>query len=244
MGGGSLLVLGLVARRHACQTCDPSVRRRSNQQGIRRASDPACRLRRQGVPPAAIADIVIAAIMFPMLTTIMEVTRGGAGERKPVWHLAHDVFPSPMIWPTALGFVFAAFASPVPSPINGFPGVPGSALAPCALFAIGASIDLDQILHEEGRILVLSAVKLVALSLVAFTIALAIDMEPFFIIAATLCASVPTAKNVYFLAGEYHVSETQAAAMISATTVTAVGTMMLWMLILAAIYPTAFHGHL
>ena len=37
----------------------------------------------KGVPPAAIANLIIAAIMFPMLATILEATRGGqSGERK------------------------------------------------------------------------------------------------------------------------------------------------------------------
>jgi malonate transporter and related proteins len=198
----------------------------------------------KGVPPAAIANIIIAAIMFPMLAVIMEETRRGqSGERKPVWRLARNVFFSPMVWPTALGFIFAAYAIPVPKPVNDFLVILGSALAPCALFAIGASVDLDQILHDGRRIVVLSAVKLIVLPLAVFATGLALGMEPFFIIAATVCASVPTAKNVYFMASEYQVGEKSAAAMISATTVAAIVTMTLWILLLAALYPSVFHGH-
>jgi len=200
---------------------------------------------RKGVPPAAIANLIIAAVMFPMLATIMEATRSRpASERKPVWRLVREVFLSPMVWPTVLGFIFAAFAIPVPKPLNAFLVILGSALAPCALFAIGASIDLEYILHDVRRIVVLSGVKLLALPLVVFAIARAIGMDPFFVVAATVCASVPTAKNVYFLACEYQVGEKRAAAMISATTVAAVASITLWIIILAALYPPAFHGHL
>ena len=182
--------------------------------------------------------------MFPMLATIMEATRSNQSSgRKPVWRLVRDVCLNPMIWPTVLGVVFAAWAIPVPKPINDFLVILGSALAPCALFAIGASIDLDHILHDARRISVLSAVKLVVLPLVVLGIGIAIDMAPFFIIAATLCASVPTAKNIYFLASEYHVGEKSAAAMISATTVAAIVTMTLWLLVLAALYPSVLRGH-
>jgi malonate transporter len=198
----------------------------------------------RGVPPAAIANIIIAAVMFPMLATIMEATRSNQSSgRKPVWRLVRDVCLNPMIWPTVLGVVFAAWAIPVPKPINDVLVILGSALAPCALFAIGASIDLDHILHDARRISVLSAVKLVVLPLVVLGIGIAIDMAPFFIIAATLCASVPTAKNIYFLASEYHVGEKSAAAMISATTVAAIVTMTLWLLVLAALYPSVLRGH-
>ena len=147
-----------------------------------------------------------------------------------------------MVWPTVLGFVFAAYGIPVPKPVNAFLIILGSALAPCALFAIGASIDLEHILHDGRRIAVLSAVKLVALPLAVFAIANAVATDAFHIIAATMCASVPTAKYVYFLASEYHAGEKSAAAMISATTVGAIVTMTLWLLILAKLYPSAFHG--
>lgn len=182
--------------------------------------------------------------MFPMLATIMEATRGDpSGEGKPVWRLVRGVCLSPMIWPTVLGLVFAAFAIPVPKPVNDFLVILGSALAPCALFAIGASIDVDHIRHDARRIVALSAVKLVILPLAVLGIGIAVGMAPFFIIAATICASVPTAKNIYFLASEYHVGEKGAAAMISATTVAAVVTMTLWLLILAAVYPAVLHQH-
>ena len=198
----------------------------------------------KGVPPAAIANLIIATIMFPMLATIMEATRRGpTDERKPAWRLARDVFLSPMVWPTVLGFIFAAYAIPVPKPVNAFLVILGTALAPCALFAIGASIDLEHIRHDLRRIVVLTVVKLLALPFVVFAIARAIGMDPFFVVAATVCASVPTAKNVYFLASEYKVGEKSAAAMISATTVAAIATITLWIMILAALYPSAFHGH-
>jgi predicted permease len=197
----------------------------------------------KGVPPAAIANLIIAAIMFPMLAIILQTARKGQpGERKPTWRLVSEVLLSPMVWPTLLGFVFAAFAIPVPKPVNDILVILGSALTPCALFAIGASIDVSQTMHDIKRIAVLSTVKLIALPAVVFVIGLTIGMAPFFVIAATICASVPTAKNIFFLANDYHVGEKSAAAMISTTTVIAVLTMTLWLLVLAALYPSVFHG--
>ena len=250
-GGGSLLVLGLVALFGRRWLGDTFAERAilaftAVQTNTGFVALPILHVvfGARGVPPAAIANLVIAAVMFPMLATIMEATRSGpTSGRKPAWRLARDVFLSPMVWPTVLGFIFAAYAIPVPKPINAFLVILGSALAPCALFAIGASIDLEHILHDIRRIVVLSGVKLLALPLVVLAIAHAVGMDPFFVVAATVCASVPTAKNVYFLASEYQVGEKSAAAMISATTVVAIATITLWILILAALYPSAFHGH-
>ena len=197
----------------------------------------------KGVAPAAIANFIVAAVMFPILAAVMEMTRRtGSGGKKPMWHLARGVFLSPMVWPAVLGFVFAAFAIPVPKTLDSFLVILGSALTPVALFAIGASVNLGDILHDARRIAVLSTIKLVALPALVFGIALALGMEPFFIIAVTICACVPTAKNIYFLASEYHVAEKSAAAMISATTVASIVTMTLWLLLLATLYPSVFKG--
>jgi len=251
-GGGSLLVLGLVAlfgRRWLGHT--PAERAilafSAVQTNTGFVALPILHVvfGPKGVPPAAIANLIIAAIMFPMLATIMEATRSHpTRERRPAWGLVRNVFLSPMVWPTVLGFIFAAYAIPVPKPVNAFLVILGSALAPCALFAIGASIDLEHIRHDLRRIVVLSGVKLVALPLVVFAIAHIIGMDPFFIITATVCGSVPTAKNVYFLASEYQVGQKSAAAMISATTIAAIATMTLWILILATLYPSVFHGRM
>ncbi len=197
----------------------------------------------KGVAPAAIANFIVAAVMFPLLATMMEMTRqSGSGDNKGVWRLARGVFLSPMVWPSVLGFLFAAFAIPVPKTVDSFLVILGSALTPVALFAIGASIRLGDIVHDALRIAVLSTIKLVALPALVFGIALALGMEPFFVIAVTICACVPTAKNVYFLANEYHVAEKSAAAMISATTVASIVTMTLWLLFLASLYPSVFKG--
>ena len=250
-GGGSLLVLGLVALVGRRWLGDTLADRAILAFGAVQTNTGFVALPilhvvfgAKGVPPAAIANLIIAAVMFPMLAAIMEATRSGpTSERKAAWRLARDVFLSPMVWPTVLGFIFAAFAIPVPKSVNAFLVILGSALAPCALFAIGASIDFEHILHDVRRIVALSAVKLLVLPLVVFALAHAVGMDPFFIIAATVCASVPTAKNVYFLASEYQVGEKSAAAMISATTVAAIVTITLWVLFLAALYPSVFHGH-
>jgi malonate transporter len=251
-GGGSLLVLGLVALFGRRWLGNTSAERAilafsAVQTNTGFVALPILHVvfGSKGVPPAAIANLIIAAIMFPMLAAIMEATRTvPTRERQPAWRLARNVFLSPMVWPTVLGFVFAAYAIPVPKPINAFLVILGSALAPCALFAIGASIDLEYIRHDLRRTVVLSGVKLVGLPLVVFIIAHAIGMDPFFIITATVCGSVPTAKNVYFLASEYQVGQKSAAAMISATTVAAIITMTLWISILATLYPSVFHGHM
>lgn len=197
----------------------------------------------KGVPPAAIANIIVAALLFPILAAALAKAQGDAsGERKPAWRLARDVFLSPMVWPTVLGFVFAAFAIPVPKMANDFLVILGSALTPCALFAIGVSLDLGHILSDRSRILILSTIKMIGLPALVLGIGVALGMAPFYIVTATICASVPSAKNIYFLASEHGIAERSASAMISTTTVAAIVTVSGWLLLLAHLYPEVFHG--
>ena len=198
----------------------------------------------KGVPPAAIANIIIAAVFFSLLLVLLEVARrdNADDKRATIRKLVRGVVLSPMVWPTVLGFLFSSFSIPVPATVTSFLVILGSALTPCALFAIGATIDLQHIRHDARRIAVLSVTKLIGLPALVFAIAYALEMAPFFIIAATICASVPTGKSIYFLASEYKVAEKSTSAMISATTLGAIVTMTGWLLILGLLYPEVFKG--
>jgi len=96
----------------------------------------------EGVPPAAIANIVIAALMAPLSIMLLEATGGAGGgasdaAASPV-RQALQVLKNPMVWPAILGFAFAGLAMPVPDMVESWLDLLGQGLAPCALFAIGA----------------------------------------------------------------------------------------------------------
>lgn len=197
-----------------------------------------------GVPPAAVANIIIAAVFFPIGVAMLVSARGAAGMGTSWTAVARGVILSPLVWPTLLGLVFAGFAIPVPAIADDFLAILAAALTPCALFAIGASLDLSAIRHDIGRIAALTVVKLAVLPALVLALAHSLAMAPFSIIAVTICAAVPTAKSVYFLAEEYDVAKRDAAAVISATTLVSVLSLSLWLIALAELYPNAFHGRL
>ena len=55
-----------------------------------------------------------------------------------------------------------------------------------------------------------------------------------------MCAAVPTAKSLYIVAGEYRVERELVAATISLSTLGSVASLLLWLLILAQLLPSAF----
>ena len=84
-----------------------------------------------GVPSAAIANIVIAAVLIPAGVVLLEATGGiGGGVRATPRRMALQVLKNPMVWPALLGFAFAALRLPVPQMIEDYIDLLGQGLTP------------------------------------------------------------------------------------------------------------------
>jgi predicted permease len=59
-------------------------------------------------------------------------------------------------------------------------------------------------------------------------------------IAATICAAVPTAKTVYILAAEYEIDRELVATTVTLTTVGSIVTLFAWLTAMAHVLPGAF----
>ena len=121
----------------------------------------------------------------------------------------------------------------MPGPVGAYLRILADALTSCALFAIGLGLSIEGLRANFGRAAMLTVVKLVAMPLIVFGLAVALRLEPLYLIAAVICGAVPTAKTVYILAGEYHREEPLVAATVSMTTLWSIGTLILWMHALA-----------
>ena len=196
-----------------------------------------------GVPSAAIANIVIAAVLIPAGVVLLEATGGiGGGVRATPRRMALQVLKNPMVWPALLGFAFAAFRLPVPQMIEDYLDLLGQGLTPCALFAIGASVNLATLRHEGSRILVVSIVKLVALPALVLGCGMALGLDPFLTACAVIASASPTANTAYVLAVQYRAQEQAVAATISATTAASVLTLPAWLFLLGLLEPGPFGG--
>ena len=61
---------------------------------------------------------------------------------------------------------------------------------------------------------------------------MALALDPLELIAAVICAAVPTAKTVYILAGAYRREEHLVAATVSVTTLVSVLSLLVWLTVL------------
>jgi malonate transporter and related proteins len=181
------------------------------------------------VLPAAIATVFVAAVMFPVTVILLESGgRGGRGAVRPAV-LVKQILLNPMVLSTLIGLAWAITGLPIPAPLKAYLNIFAAALTPCALFAIGLGLSVDGVRANLTASIALAAIKLVIMPLLVYGLCVASGLDPFYTIAAVICAAVPTAKTAYILAGAYKVEESLVAATVSITTLLSVATLLGWL---------------
>lgn len=195
---------------------------------------------KKAVVLAAIANVVIV-ILFLVQILLLEASqmKDPQNKQSTLTHIKNAIL-NPVIFSTILGVAFAITPFALPQIVADYLDILASALAPCALFAIGMSIQPATVTRSGPVILFASAVKLVALPLLAFAVAKLLDLDSLLTIAAVVAAAVPTAKSEFVLAKQYHQSEELVADTISVTTAISVVTLIAWLLLLSRVYPDSF----
>jgi malonate transporter and related proteins len=188
------------------------------------------------VLPAAIATLFVAVVMFPVTVILLEIEgRGPHGSSGRAAVLAKQIVLNPMVLSTLLGLAWAIAGLPLPASVAAYMNILAGALTPCALFAIGLGLSVEQVRLNLTACAVLTAVKLVIMPLVVYGLCITLSLNPLYTIAAVICAAVPTAKTVYILAGEYKVEEPLVAATVSITTLLSVVTLLGWLYALSGL---------
>jgi predicted permease len=190
------------------------------------------------VLPAAVATVFVAAVMFPVTVILLEqakgkVEGGSHGPQAGAADLAKQIALNPMVLSTLIGLAWAIAGLPMPAPVKAYLNILAAALTPCALFAIGLGLSIDDVRAQLTPSLLLAAVKLLIMPLIVYGLCVATGLNPLYTIAAVICAAVPTAKTMYILAHGHKVEEPLVAATISITTLLSVVTLLGWLYLLA-----------
>ena len=185
------------------------------------------------VLPAAIATVFVAVVMFPLAVFLLEPQE--ASGRMPRGALARHIILNPMVLSTLLGVVWSIIGAPIPGPAEAYLKILADALTPCALFAIGLGLSLEGVRANLGPSLALAAVKLILMPALVYALALACGLDPLYVIAAVICAAVPTAKTVFILAGEHKCEEPMVASTVSMTTLLSIVTLVVWLYALSGL---------
>jgi len=176
-----------------------------------------------GTPGIAALGLIIGlAVPFANLSSVWMLARHG---ETGIWR---EIGRNPLIWATLAGLLLnlAGFVPPKPAGI--FLGRLADASIALGLLAVGAALRLQGQSGVLGASLYLSAIKLLALPLIAIALGTTLGLSGTYLGVAVLFASLPTASSAYILAMRMGGDGRSVAWIISATTLASMLTMPLW----------------
>ncbi|MDQ0999079.1 malonate transporter [Phyllobacterium ifriqiyense] len=140
------------------------------------------------------------------------------------------IFFHPFIIATILGIGAAVAGLTPPLAMTRMIDLLAAAAAPCALFAMGATLALRPLKRVPKELYLIVPLKLLVQPLMIYgMLNLAGDFPPVWIHTAMLMAALPTATNVFVIAQQYGVWVERASSSILATTLFSILTLTLWL---------------
>jgi predicted permease len=149
--------------------------------------------------------------LFPIVIVFIEIGRGRreAGESGIMLVLMsafRGTIENPVIIALAISFLWAALGLGISGPVDRFADLMGQAVAPAALFALGASMAGYKIAGAIAESLTMAGFKLFVHPTVVWLLGRYVfDLEPVVLAVATLTAAVPIGANVFIMAHNYEV---------------------------------------
>ncbi|WP_102958400.1 AEC family transporter [Mangrovicella endophytica] len=168
-------------------------------------------------------DNTLHFVMAPLMMALAGGRSDGLGALAK--GVAVKVFTHPFILATIVGIGAAIVGLRLPEPADRLLALLAAAAAPCALFAMGVTLALRPLRRVPIELSTIVPLKLV-LHPLAVWLALGLigGVDPLWIKAAVLLASLPTATNVFVIAQQYQVWVERASAAVLVTTVVSVAT--------------------
>ncbi|MGH6860472.1 MAG: AEC family transporter [Phyllobacterium sp.] len=173
-------------------------------------------------------DNILHFVMAPMMMAI------SGNDRRSFRALAVGVLKKillhPFIIATILGVGAAILGARPPVAVERTIDFLAGAAAPCALFAMGATLALRPLRRVPGELYLIVPLKLLVQPLLIYgVLGLAGDFPPVWVHTAMLMAALPTASNVFVIAQQYGVWVERASSSILATTLFSIVTLTLWL---------------
>lgn len=174
-------------------------------------------------PDAALPLFALIAchslVLLPPTTMLIEAARGeGQSVGTLLWTLFKGVAATPIIWGLSAGLVFAMAGIPLPGPVESIAKGIGAAAAPCALFALGASLTRYTLSGNLSESMALVVLKTLVHPLLVWLLARYVfDVPDLWVVVAVTLAALPAGVTPYLFAQRYQVclSSTASAVFLS-----------------------------
>jgi malonate transporter len=176
--------------------------------------------------PLAIGLTLEATVLIPLTIILIEAEKGlGSGLARLLASVAAAMARNPLIISIFAGALFSATGLGLPTPVENFTDLLGSAAGPCALFALGATLAAQRLSSGIGEVSYMSFFKLlVHPAAMWFATTRLFDVDPLWATVAILGASLPVAANVFIVAKQYDTYVERASSAILLSTIVSVVT--------------------
>ncbi len=173
-------------------------------------------------------DNILHFVMSPLLMAI------SGNDRRSKTELAlgvlKKIFLHPFIIATILGVGAAIAGIAPPLALTRMIDLLAAAAAPCALFAMGATLALRPLKRVPVELYLIVPLKLIVQPLMIYILLnLVGNFPPVWVYTAMLMAALPTATNVFVIAQQYGVWVERASSSILATTLFSILTLTFWL---------------
>ena len=156
--------------------------------------------------------LVQQLIYSPIILSALETSRGSSGQgARGAAGAVLRALRNPIIGACILGFGFALWDVPIPELVLGPLEMLGGASVPLILISFGASLRGQRILQQGSDwsgIFVATGLKMFAMPLIAWALAVAMGLGPTETFAAVIFASLPTANVAFNFAMIYGRAQT------------------------------------
>ena len=168
-------------------------------------------------------------IIFPVITVLIEVGLGaGHGWRRLAGNTLKSLALNPIILALLAGIAYGQTGLAVPGAAERFLSLLGGAAAPCALFALGASLTAFEIRGDLKETLAIVAMKLLVHPAIMAVLAFYVfELPPLAAAVAILTAACPVGANVFIMSRQYNIYLGRSASSVLISTAVSVVTLTL-----------------
>jgi malonate transporter and related proteins len=181
---------------------------------------------------ASVPIFLLIAVHLPLTVTVASVLI----QRSASTGGGNDVFKALVRHPILIGIVAGALwrvsGLPLPEVGNAALRLVGDAAAPCALFALGMTLNRYGLAARPMMLAAAASLKLMVQPALVWLLAFHVfPMPKLWAATAVLFACCPTGVNAYLLAQRYRAAVGPVAGMVSVTTVASAITMAFWVFV-------------
>lgn len=173
-----------------------------------------------GAVPLFIVIAIHSPLTFPVFTILLEIARRRDARLIMLpWSVIKGLMTNPIFVGLLVGLGFNLLELPIWRPVDRIAELLSGAVAPCALFAMGASLFRYRIFGNLAHSIVLTGLKTIVHPAIVWVLAFFVfDVDPVWAAVAVVLSAQPAGINAYLFASRYEVGEGRASSTVLIST--------------------------